>query len=450
MVYEQFATRLKSIPLALSALKQYILASKHAPVHIKLVYNVFSQGTFIEGTFSSQVPTTEITNDLTSSINFIVSNLISSYLMTYQKVFLSRIIIDSDIDMLGVVYDSIKVTCRFKTNIEKYAISNEVLLKSIFDQTVEAAKCEILERPANNFSIQLLRHRLRSVQVISDYSADDHYNSYQHPFSSEILVNLMGLIKIYENPNNQHQASAKLYFDLHNRNHLKFNQGQIYPTEELKYRQNRFDLGQINHVLSQTEPILAAIDTAQIDRLELFMTHNRLFKCQFGLTTPQSESIPTKNFMQINNEETVLTWQNVFNHVVANYSIPNLSEAWLQNIVVKLSPFASQWVVDFSDYSLTHNFDSYLPQDQVLEMVNSVAKQSNGKDKIKSIILAQEQKKTKMLKLQLEPLSVKSNTSELAMQLKNTDTDGKVIHYFDLNENKGYYLSHDKYMKMVK
>ena len=193
---------------------------------------------------------------------------------------------------------------------------------------------------------------------------------------------------------------------------------RIYPTEELKYRQNRFDLGQINHVLSQTEPILAAIDTAQIDRLELFMTHNRLFKCQFGLTTPQSESIPTKNFMQINNEETVLTWQNVFNHVVANYSIPNLSEAWLQNIVVKLSPFASQWVVDFSDYSLTHNFDSYLPQDQVLEMVNSVAKQSNGKDKIKSIILAQEQKKTKMLKLQLEPLSVKSNTSELAMQLK--------------------------------
>lgn len=451
MSFEQFDTKLKSIPLALSALKEYISATKYAPVHIKLVYNVFNKDSFIEGTFSSTVPTTEITADLTSSISFILSSLVSSYLMTYQKVFLSRIIIDADIDMLGIVYDSIKVTCRFKANNVKYSVSNDELFESIFTQTVEAERCEILERPITGMSIQLLRHRLRSIQIFSDYASADPYNSYQYPFKTAILVKLMGLIKLYENPDSSHQASAKLYFDLNKRDRLLFRHGIIYPIEELKYHagnDRHFVAEQISHVLSQTEPILASLGTAQIDRLELFMTHNHQFKCQFHLTTPQDEEIPVKNF--IDNEDAVITWQNVFNHIISEYTISQLSEAWLQNIVVTLSPFKNQWVVNFDQYALTHNFNSYLPKDQIVETVQSVARQSDGKAKIKRIILEKEQKKTKMLKLDIEPLAIKANTSEIAMQLKNADIDGKVIHYFDLNDQKGYYLSHDKYMKTVR
>lgn len=455
MVCNQFATKLKSIPLALSALKRYISETKHAPVHIKLVYNVFDEKTFIEGTFSSDVPTTEITSDLTSSISFILSNMVSAYLMTYQKVFLSRIIINADIDMLGIVYDSIKVTCRFKANNVKYAISNDNLLSSILNQTMEAERSEIIERPATGLSIQLFRHRLRSIQIISDYSSNDQYDSYQHPFESEILVSLMGIIKLYENPENSHQASARLFFDLSKRNRLLFKHGTIYPSESLIYHSNKkdhFEIEQIDHVLSQTVPILATTSLAQIDNLELFMTHNRQFKCRFGLTAPQDKNVPVKNFMNMSTDNSVITWQNVFNHIVSNYSLSQLSEAWLQDIVVTLSPFKDQWVVNFDQYSLTHNFNSYLPKDQIVAMVQSVAEQSNGKARIKHIVLEKEEKKTEMLRLDLEPLAVKPKASAIAMPLplRNVDTDGKVIHYFDLSDHNGYFLSHDKFMKMVK
>ncbi len=57
-----------------------------------------------------------------------------------------------------------------------------------------------------------------------------------------------------------------------------------------------------------------------------------------------------------------------------------------------------------------------------------------------------------MLRLDLEPLAVKPKASAIAMPLplRNADTDGKVIHYFDLSDHNGYFLSHDKFMKMVK
>jgi hypothetical protein len=439
----EFKNKLKTLPIALSEFQIYQSQSNHTPTHLKIVYNVVQESSFVEATFSNEVAQSEITSDLTSSISYIFSELISSYLMTYKKVFLSRIIVESDIDMLGVVFESIKVTCKFKANVNKYSITTQKLLSLIFSQTTDAERNEILERPATSLNIFLLRHKLRSVQIVFDYSLSEGSTAYEKEFSSDFELALCGLIHSYESPQLDHEASAHLIFDLSNRNSLKFLKGSLFTTQILDFDPNgheHFKNNQIIHILGQVDPILEVIDKAQISQLILNMTQDNNYKCQFELR--RSKDVP-ENYINLTQVESIISWQKIFNQIVDVYSLNVISKKWLQTICVDLKPISDNWLVSYHDYYLTFNFKD------LGEMVNQVNELVNNQAKVDQIILETQKNSPQMIQLHLRPLEIPSASPKLAMKLRTDPKDGKVVRFFNLS-SKGYFLDKEIFKDMVK
>lgn len=444
----EFKNKLKTLPVALSEFQIYQLQSNHTPTHLKVVYNVVQESSFVEATFSNEVVQSEIANDLTSSINYIFSELISSYLMTYKKVFLSRIIVESDIDMLGVVLESIKVTCKFKANVNNYSITTQKLLSLIFTQTTDAERSEILERPATSLNIFLLRHKLRSVQIVFDYSLSEGSTAYKKEFSSNFELTLGGLIHSYESPQLGHKASAHLVFDLINRNSLKFLKGSLFTTQILDFDPNgheHFKNNQIEHILGQVDSILEVIDRAQISQLILNMTQDNNYKCQFELR--RSKNVP-ENHINLTQIESIMSWQKIFNQIVDVYSLNMISEKWLQTICVDFKPILNDWLVSYHDYYLTFNFKT-LSDKKIGEMVNQVNELIDNQIKVDQVILETQKNSLQMVQLHLQPFKISSASPKLTMKLGIDPKDGKVARFFNLS-SKGYFLDKEIFKDTVK
>lgn len=442
-----FKSDLKAVPIALNALHKYTVSSNHVLTHLKIIYNVFDESALIEGTFSNKVQETEITSSLIETINYVYHQIFMSYLMTYKRVFLSRIIIESDIDMLGVVFDSIQVTCRFKTNSSRYAISESDLLKSILMQTVQAEKSEVLERPVTTLELHLLRHKLRSVQLITDYNDQDCISGYQKQFETALVLSLVGLIDTYKNAATSHQASAKLAFTLKDRSQLFFKDGVIHPSQELAFKAGgqHFVSAQIEHVLLQTGAILTMLDHAQITGLQLNMSHQGSYKCSFELVARKQ----VQNFIDLAALNTLDSWTMLFNAVIDLFSIHTLAKSWLQYIRALVVPSLDEekWLVKFDQFVLVHNFAQTCSDSYVMKMIHQVGHAIDGHGCIKEIALEKQGRDTKMLKLQIDA----KNTVHAPhfKPLSITNCNGDVIHFIDLSE-QGYYLKKDIYKKLVK
>lgn len=409
---------------------------------------MFDESSLIEGTYSNKVESSEITKNLPDSISFVFKQLITEYLLTYQKLFLARIIIEADIDMLGVVFDTLKINCRFKANLDRYAITSSDLLNSILDQTVSAERTEIIETPPTEIKLHLLRHKVRSIQVISDYAKHEAYVSlYRKKFESDFKLSLLGLIKLYETDSSSHQASARLSFDLTKRDHLVFSHGNVYTNEELVFdnQKGEFKDQQVENVLSQVHTFLNALSNAQISGLSFNLNHIRKYKIEFKL----SATSHPKNYIDLNDLDTVALWNTNLSRIAQTYSIYTLANTWLQNTTVDLEPSATGWIVKFHSFNVTYNFNSIITEKHIFDIVSAVADEIKDRAKVFRIEVKQQKQFTKMLKLDIEPELPDKPIETKPMKLVDQNLDAEITHVLDLS-NEGFYLKEDIFKKRVK
>ena len=396
----EFRNKLHSIPVALSKLQLYTSKTGHVPVHIKIIYNVVEESSFLDAKFSNEVSKSEITNDLISSINYIYSELISTYLMSYKKVFLSRIIIESDIDMLGVVFESIQVTCKFKTNARNYSLSQQELLNLIFEQTVDAERNEILERPPERIKLYLLRNKLRSIQLFFDYSIQEEFSSYGKNFTSDFKLALSG------------DADSEV----------------------------------VERILREVDPILSNIDTAQITRLVLKHTNRSNYKCQFELRRAKNTPL---NCIDLTKVETLIVWSHIFKTSIDNFLVAGIRKQWNQTVKIDLRINGDELVPCLYDYCLSFNCNKNIPVDLVVSRINLIANSLQNKAQIEQIIYQTENDKTRLIELHIQPTNEIDNNTFLAMKLKPIKLQGIITRYFDKSK-QGYFLSAEEYQSVVK
>lgn len=439
----EFRNKLHSIPVALSKLQLYTSKTGHVPVHIKIIYNVVEESSFLDAKFSNEVSKSEITNDLISSINYIYSELISTYLMSYKKVFLSRIIIESDIDMLGVVFESIQVTCKFKTNARNYSLSQQELLNLIFEQTVDAERNEILERPPERIKLYLLRNKLRSIQLFFDYSIQEEFSSYGKNFTSDFKLALYGLIHDYESHKNYHKADFHVSFDLTKRNNLTLVEGSVYPTQLLS---GDADSEVVERILREVDPILSNIDTAQITRLVLKHTNRSNYKCQFELRRAKNTPL---NCIDLTKVETLIVWSHIFKTSIDNFLVAGIRKQWNQTVKIDLRINGDELVPCLYDYCLSFNCNKNIPVDLVVSRINLIANSLQNKAQIEQIIYQTENDKTRLIELHIQPTNELDNNTFLAMKLKPIKLQGIITRYFDKSK-QGYFLSAEEYQSVVK
>lgn len=446
----EFRNKLHSIPVALSKLQQYTSETGHVPVHLKLIYNVFDKSSLLDASFSSEVSKSEITGDLISSINYIYSELLSTYLMTYKKVFLSRIIIESDIDMLGVVFESIQVTCKFKTNAKNYSLSKRELLNLILEQTVDAERNEILERPPERMNLYLLRNKLRSIQLFFDYSIQEEASSYGKSFTSDFKLALYGLIHDFEDQKNKPKADLHVSFNLTKRTTLDLVEGSIYPTQTLPQNANadsHFE-EKVERVLRQIDPLLSLIDTAQITQLTLKKENNFNFKCSFDIRKSKHFSL---NYIDLTKVETFTKWSKIFKFVTDNYAVLKVDRLWAQTVKVDLRAANDTLVPYLHDYYLSFNCNEKMSTQAVISKVDKIENLLGNKYQINRIAYQTEGDNTRLIELHVGSSSVfyEEENTLLAMKLKPIKLQGKITRYFD-KSNRGYFLSAEKYQSMVK
>lgn len=446
----EFRNKLHSIPVALSKLHQYTSTTGHVPVHLKLIYNVPDKSSFLDASFSSEVSKSEITSDLISSINYIYSELLSTYLMTYKKVFLSRIIIESDIDMLGVVFESIQVTCKFKTNAKNYSLSKRELLNLILEQTVDAERNEILERPPERLNLYLLRNKLRSIQLYFDYSIQEETSSYGKSFNSDFKLTLYGLIRDFEDQKNKPKADVHISFDLTKRTALDLVEGSIYPTQTLPQNANkdsRFE-EKVERVLRQIDPVLSLLDTAQIIQLTLKKENNFNFKCSFDIRKSKRFTL---NYIDLTKVETFTKWSKIFKIITDNFATVKTDRSWAQTVKVDLMPLNDTLVPYLHDYYLSFNCNEKMSTQAVVSKIDRIENLLGNKYQINRVAYQTEGDNTRLIELHVESNNgfYEKENIPLAMKLKPIKLQGRITRYFD-KSNKGYFLSAEKYQCMVK
>lgn len=441
------------VSLGLIDLFAYSSKSKHAIDKIKIIYNLEKETCLVDAKLSDRNKMTEISSTLMNQIDYLVNSLIKNYVMIYDRTFLSKIIFESKLDELGVIYDSIKLSCVMKSNIPNLPIQYWDIIHQAMLATVNAEKAEVVERPATSLILSLKRKKLRKFIIVYDYGIDDMYeNTYEKPFSASFLASLKVLLDDYCKYSGTHEASVTLTFDLMQRESLRFIEGSLYPSYKLKTYNDRFSPQEAKFLLVQINQIFQWLDSAIISGLILTRHSNGHFVCQFkvsgvvgGNTKEQPKTLDV-SLTAANNLANTLT------EIVQMYSVPNFYKDWRNQIEVNLLNRGANWLVDFQDYELIGSFKNEKSSMEATKAhLIKVTNELIGVAKIKSFCLVAKGSELNEVKLKIVDFSKNDDANNNFKPMGSTSLDvfisKKSKLYFNFTLGKeGYYLTSERYL----
>lgn len=435
------------ISLGLTDLFSYSSKTKHAIEKIKVIYNLDKQNCLIDSKLSNRVAITEISDSLIEQIDYLINSLINSYLMVYGNNFLNKITFEAELDELGIVYDSIVISCFIRTNIGGLQLNSWDILNQALISTVDAERSEIIERPATNLVINLKRKKLRNVSIIFDYSKDQDDLIFKQAFSQGLFSTLKIIVNDYCHFQGNHQASMSFNFDLLSREHLILEEGTIYPTKKLSTYNNRFSANEAKYLIVQLDQALSLIPSSKIASLQLTRHSTGAYMTMFSLVGSPNTSSSLKNAIDIT-LETSRGLANILTQIVSNYTLPDLYDKWINKIKVDLSFNKNEWLINFDSYVIEHRFDSQNVNVASTRMLlQNMQRVISNRADVSDFTLITAHNLLKEIQVNITRLQ-NNDGLEKPMQINLTDNyshNGKIYFHFD-NCAQGYYLSSERYL----
>lgn len=445
MKYNSYKQNHSPVSLGLVDLFAYSKSSKSVVTHIKIIYNLETKSCLVDADLSNKVASTEITPSLMSQIDYLINSLIDSYLMVYNTTFLNKIVFEADLDVLGVIYESIKVSCFLKANIPKLNVNGWDVLSTALEATVRAEIAEVIDRPATSLEMTMKRKKLRSFKIIFDYSLEDEDATfYEKPLSQAFMSTLRYILHDYCNYEGSHQVGCNLEFSLKNRSNLIFEAGNVYPTIKLHSFSRSFSAQEAKFVIMQLNQIFDLVPNSRIDSLKLTRHTNGVYITNFGLASCKEASMFDVDL------RTSEALANTFTQMVANYSLPTFYQGWINTIEVSLENEGNKWFVELFKYSLAHPFSSKLESLGVKKLLEQAHDEVNGVASIGSFTLVQNNNSIEELDLNVTDIGKQVLAETIhPMQLEAFATDNtknkKLFYNFKYSSN-GYYLDSERYL----
>ena len=435
------------ISLGLTDLFAYSSRVGHAIEKIKVIYNLDKHNCLIDSKLSNRVAMTEISSSLMEQINYLINSIIDSYLMVYNNTLLSKITFEADLDELGIVYDSIVISCFIRTNISNLNLNSWDILNQALVSTVNAERSEIIERPATNLTINLKRKKLRNVSIIFDYEKDQDDQVFKSAFSQGLFSTLRVIVNDYCKFQGTHQASMCFNFDLLSREQLKLVAGNVYPTKKLSTYDGHFSANEAKYLLLQLNQAMSLVTDSKVSGLQVTRQTNGEYTTIFNLIGAKNNSASLKNAIDITVESSN-GLANVLTQVVDTYSLPELYKQWINKIKIKLTLDDGNLLIEFDKYLIEHRFDTQsISLSSARMLLDNMQKTIDGRAKITNFTLTTVHSLLKEIQVDIAGLQ-ETHESEKPMVI-NLDTslsqNGKLYYNF-VNSDQGYYLQSERYL----
>ena len=449
-MYSSNENILRPISLALVDLFAQASEAKTTIKHLKVIYKLEDKSCMVDAKLSSQVPITEITNALMSQIDYLINSLISNYQTVYRNNYLNKVIFEADLDTLGIVYDSVKVTCVMRANL-KNLDSKDLILNALV-ATVQAEQSELVERPVTGLKLNLKRKKLRNFALIFDYAKDPQERVYQTGFVNSLIKSLSTLIQAYCSFTERHQASISLCFNLLNRKNLQIAQGQIYPTKKLRLF-NGFVLPQeAKYLIKQVDQILMLVGNSKVNGLQLIRHPNGEYISRFQIVYTADDMIAQNNVLDINLSSSQQL-ANILTKIIDTCSLSKDLHDWKSIINADMQLVCNEWKVKCNSYQLIHSFkDPSISFKSAKFLLNDVNNKAKGKAVINSFCLVTQHKGLRELGINLsQHINLEQHSHPMQVPTLNQffKPKSKLYYNFALGSG-GYALQSERYLGWAK
>lgn len=428
-----------TLKMPLLRLTNYASKSDHAVSHIKMTF-AKDKPSQVVAELSTLVERSELSDIQSESIAGIFSKLIEEINFNFSDLPLTKIIFESDINLLGLDNDTLKITCRFDPN--KFESSGTDFFTSLLDKAEQYELNQSLEHAVTNIELHLNRSKLRSVDLILDNSIPND-NFYQLPFSDRISNSLNDIKTGYEGYSMNVAPAIDLLFALTQRKRLQFLTGKAGCRAKLIKEGDTFNLNSVQDVLAQANVALNLAETAHISAITLKSQGRNEYTPKFELTTKQTD-FETAGMIDLNHE-IAKTYQYIFKMMLANYSFPQFARNWLQSIRCEIKLRSGRFILNFAGYHLIKIFDEQ-PIDNIQNVLHVKAEQFTNQAQIKEINLTTKDDKVLKADLSIDALD-KKKLAVKGMRLTNLDSDDPkaiITRTFGLTPN-GYVLEKERF-----
>ncbi|QNQ82944.1 hypothetical protein FP435_00125 (plasmid) [Lactobacillus sp. PV037] len=443
----EFVNRLNKVKTQLAKLDEYRIKTHRRLTHFQLRFDAHTNDCHILANYSNRIKETDLNSSIISSLEYMSMNLLATYLQMYVFSGITSIIIECDIDEIGVIIESLQVRCKFKrTNWGEDSSINT--LSKILQATVEAEVNDIPEKSATCLSFRLLRGRLRSISLITDFKeVNAAFDQDKLQFSPLVMKYWQELLELYESRENArifNKISGKLNFDLSDRQRVVLAQSLLYPDKKVDILTNidgeeGLESTSLNKAISQFKELADRLPNPALTTLDLARSADKL-SLAIGISNQEDSSAIEASWDHYN-------WEQLIINLLALYTIRNLSSNWVQKSSVTIK------MVENFEYLRTDLKESYVQyigpkqdfNDYPYLIKNINKKFENENAKIWKIVVSKDfNDLLDILKIYFTAKQVPPTSSDFAMDVKQS-FDDSVVRTFELSE-RGFMLAQEDFL----
>lgn len=436
----------KSLDQAIREAFKYCNKSSHQVSHLRVVFDVNQASTLLQADMKDNRVQSEAKDDLPYTTAFSLMQIIEGSIKSYVGTPLTKVTIDCDLDLSGILYDSVQVKYRFKMNQPNQEVTT--LLGQIFDATEKGECTQYLAAPVDTMLIHIMRHKLRNMDLISHFKVQ---NPAGVEFSDEYRQLLGNFIHDYLTYPGNRQPGAKLEFDVCDRELPRFKTGQIYPDVTLSSNDGKFQYHQVRYVIRQLNEVLWLIPRARIIGMEIKQNWQKdnprvpYYMTMFTIGNQEqtdSQQIPD-NIAAAKGMTMMLT------QVIQNYTLPiKMPHNGRNQVSVGLEAVNGQWNVEFQNYQIINQLP-HLQSTSASQIVSGLQSVLTGQAKIRSFDLTMEGMQVTRLVSHIDPLEapeeVSTDTIMDPIRGLTVRTKGQLTRRFTVHENGKYYQTNLTY-----
>lgn len=392
--------------------------------HITLVYNVHSEKTNLNCTYSKEVKKSEISADLVDSMFYMCNQIIECYSIVYRKVSLDRIIINADVGILGINLSSVTVKCIFPFNGH---------FKDIFTSMIWGEKLEYIERPTTEFDIVCKKKKIESITLVTSYQ-DNIENVLGVDISDWFLDSFEKLL--FKIKNKVDFTYLKLSFDLLDRIVLHPKICQLTPKSQLSFH-NSFDKKSVYEVTHELYMVLSILGGMSINHLTFKTDTCKSYQISFVLVHHDNN-----NFMTLDAPvPTIQCWKNLFDNIIHSYSLPNIDLNLNQQLDVFVVSTDQGFQITLDKYCFAKTNIRKQTTNLVLHNIYSLNSLIKNQAKIICLEVTKTPSLIQAIKVYIEPCFAKEANINMIMDFSDLlITEGVADYKFELIDNKYFLL----------
>lgn len=450
----------RSVNRALQSLFDYCDKIQHRPTHIKLIFDINAATCLIEGTINGREKAAiEDSANLVDDVAYIVRQYISAYQIVFPVPLLSKVYVEADLDSLGMIYKSIKVTCRFKINAlcQAFNQSMNTVVTHILKNSMLAEQAELLEDPCTDFTLNFKHGKLRNMDLVI---STENMNSscYQRPLANAYYNAVASLLNSYGNlEQNSSTNSIKICFSLIKRSELQLIKCSVVPQVPLDYDYASFRQSQIQQLMKNTDKVLRWFHQPVTIRSIRLSEHKSSAKLHYYICTleiePSDPTMPSRYQYSLTDTGVYRAITDLFTTMVNSFCLKHHSQSsWLNNLYFNINAQTTNepiWEVKFNHLNIIDRFSPAANQSTIQSAIKQLEQGGQSLGPISCVRWTSKDNHTQKIMGVFEPSTQQSNQIVLDLvKPAATPTNVQLTHTL-LAVSGHYCLTQIKYLLRV-